>query len=110
MAWLVRNGEVLASLEVASRRGERRRGLLGREGITGGLALPSTRWVHSLGMRFPIDVGFVDEADLVVDMVEMQPWRMARPRLQCAWILEAEAGAFERWQLQRGDRLEIANG
>lgn len=110
MAWLVRDGEVLASVEVAARRRDRWRGLLGRSEVTGGIVLPSTRWVHSLGMHFSIDVGFVDSDGVVVDVVTMAPWRIARPRLGCAWVLEAERGAFARWHLEPGDRVEIANG
>ena len=65
MAWLVRDGEVLASLEVAGSRAGRARGLLGRDGIDGVLHLPDTRSVHTFGMRFDIDVAFLD-ADLRV--------------------------------------------
>jgi hypothetical protein len=37
MAWLVRDGEVLARLEVATTLPERSRGLLGRDGIDGAM-------------------------------------------------------------------------
>ena len=58
MAWLVRGGEVLASLEVADTRAMCRKGLLGRDGIDGALLLVPARSVHTLGMRFDIDVAF----------------------------------------------------
>jgi hypothetical protein len=32
---------------------------------------------------------------------------MALPRMRTRSVLEAEAGAFERWGLKIGDRLEI---
>ena len=60
MAWLVRDGEVLSSLEMAESRSARARGLLGRDGIDGALMIPRTRSVHSFGMRFDIDVAFLD--------------------------------------------------
>ena len=60
MAWLVRDGTVLASVEVARSRAARRKGLLGRDGIDGALLLTPARSVHTLGMRFDIDVAFLD--------------------------------------------------
>ncbi|RPI09277.1 MAG: DUF192 domain-containing protein, partial [Actinobacteria bacterium] len=65
MAWLVRGGEVLASLEVADTRATRRKGMLGRDGIDGALLLVPARSVHTLGMRFDIDVAFLDRDGVV---------------------------------------------
>ncbi|MHB8682006.1 MAG: DUF192 domain-containing protein [Acidimicrobiales bacterium] len=105
--WLLRQGDVLAALEVASTFARRARGLLGMSSYEGALFLPHTRAVHTLGMRFPIDVAFVDRDMRVVDVVSLVPWRLTRPRLRCRGVLEAQAGAFERWRLQPGDQLEL---
>ena len=108
MAWLVREGEVLATLEVAEGFGERLRGLLGRDGIDGALLIRRARSVHTVGMRFPIDVAFCDADLRVVDVVcDMARYRVGRPRWRARAVVEAEAGAFERWRLQPGDQLEI---
>lgn len=109
MAWLLRDGEVLASLEIARSRRERARGLLGREGIEGALLLPATRSVHTVGMRFPIDVAFCNGQGelLVVRIVRMGRWRVSRPSLRTRAVIEADAGAFARWNLRPGDRLEV---
>ena len=49
--------------------------------------------------------------DLVVlETVCMRRWRLGRPRLRARCILEAEAGAFERWNLHVGDQLEVKGG
>jgi len=105
--WLLRDGVVLANAEVAATSGERFRGLLGRSGVAGALLIPRTRSVHSFGMRFAIDVAFLDRAMRVIDTVCLDPWRMTLPRLRARAVLEAEAGAFERWGLRRGDTLEL---
>jgi uncharacterized membrane protein (UPF0127 family) len=105
--WLLREGSVLASAEVATSLGARMRGLLGRDGIDGALLLLRTRSVHSVGMRFALDVAFLSRELEVMDVVHLAPGRIAWPRLRCRMVLEAEAGAFERWQLRRGDRLEL---
>jgi uncharacterized membrane protein (UPF0127 family) len=107
MAWLVRDGEVLASLEVAATHRERGRGLLGRTGIDGALLLRPARSVHTFGMRFPIDVAFLDRDLVVLRTVRMPPWRMTRFEPHATAALEAEAGAFATWSLHPGDHLEI---
>jgi uncharacterized membrane protein (UPF0127 family) len=107
MAWLLRGGDVLASLEVASTRQARRKGLLGRGGIDGALWLERTRWVHTLGMRFPIDVAYVDGDGIVVKVTTMVRHRVGMPVPSARCVVEAEAGTFERWKLQSGDQLEV---
>ena len=108
MAWLVRGDEVLCSLEVAEAPAARVRGLLGRDGIDGALLIPHCRSVHTLGMRFPIDVAFLDRRGKVVAVVApMRRWRIGRSRIRARQVLEAEAGAFERWELTVGDVLEV---
>jgi uncharacterized membrane protein (UPF0127 family) len=107
MAWLLRDGDVLASLEIAASRQERRRGLLGRDGIEGALLLTQTRSVHTLGMRFPIDVAWCDMDLVVLRTARLRPYRVTRPVLRARVVVEAEAGSFDRWRLGVGDRLEL---
>lgn len=107
MAWLLREGEVLASLDVARTRRERARGLLGRDGIEGALLLQPARSVHTIGMRFPIDVAFCDADLVVLRVVRMPRFRVALPMWRANAVLEAEAGAFARWDLRPGDQLEV---
>jgi hypothetical protein len=107
MAWLLREGQVLASLEVADSFLERGRGLLGRSAFEGAMLLNHTRGVHSIGLRFAVDVAFLDRDLVVLDMVTLRRFSVALPRMKTRSVLEAEAGAFERWALKVGDRLEI---
>jgi uncharacterized membrane protein (UPF0127 family) len=107
VAWLLRDGEVLASLEVAPSRRARARGLLGRDGLEGALMLAPSRAVHTLGMRFPIDVAFCDGDLRVLRVVTMHRHRLSRPVWRARSVIEAEAGAFGRWNLRPGDQLEV---
>ena len=107
MPWLLREGEVLASLEVARSRRDRLQGLLGRDGIEGALLLEPARSVHTIGMRFPLDVAFCDADLTVVKVVRMGRHRMSLPVLRARSVIEAEAGAFARWELHPGDKLEV---
>ncbi len=106
-AWLLRDGEVLASLEVTESRQERMVGLLDRDGIDGAILIRPARSVHSVGMAFPIDVAFCTPDLLVLRTICLKPGRMTRPSLRGGCVIEAESGAFDRWKLRPGDRLEI---
>ncbi len=105
--WLLRGGDVLASCEVAESVLERTRGLLGHKQYDGALLLMRTRSVHTAGMRFPVDVAFLDKDLHVVATTTLRTWSLALPRRGAAHVLEAQAGAFERWRLARGDQVEI---
>ena len=107
MPWLVRDGDVLCSLEEATSFGARLKGLLGRDGIDGALLLRPAKSVHTIGMRFAIDVAFCDGDLVVLDTVCLRPQRMTRPRRRAKVVIEAEVGAFERWGLRVGDQLEV---
>ena len=107
MAWLVCDARVLASAEVADTRRDRRRGLLGRESIEGALVIEPCRWIHTIGMKFPIDVAYLDPDGVVVKTIQMQRFRMGIPVWNASSVIEAEAGAFGRWGLRVGDRIEI---
>ncbi|MCU1499034.1 MAG: hypothetical protein JWM47_2987 [Acidimicrobiales bacterium] len=107
MAWLLRNGEVLASLEIATTRSARTRGLLGRDDFEGALLLERTRMVHSVGMRFPIDVAFCDPELEVVHTARLAPHRLLLPVRRARQVIEAEAGMFAHWSLVPGDVLEV---
>ncbi len=107
MAWLVSDARVLASAEVASDRSARRRGLLGRDGVEGALVIEPCRWIHTLGMRFPIDVAFLDVDGVVVKCRRMGRHRVGLPVRVARTVIEAEAGAFDRWGLRVGDIVEV---
>jgi uncharacterized membrane protein (UPF0127 family) len=107
MGWLLREGDVLAAVEVADRFGTRLKGLLGRDGLDGALLVTPAKSVHTLGMRFAIDVAFCDRNLTVIETACMRPNRLGLPRMKAHSVIEAEAGAFERWHLRPGDHLEV---
>ena len=107
MPWLACGDRVVASLEVARTRAERRRGLLGRDDVTGALLIERCRGVHTIGMRFDIDVAYLDRAHRVLDIVTMPSGRLGWPRLSARSVIEARAGAFEQWGVTVGDALDV---
>ena len=94
MPWLVHDGKVLATLEVAATAPGRMKGLLGRDGIDGAMLLDPARSVHTVRMRFAIDVAYVDRDLVVLRIVTMQPNRIGVPVIKARSVIEAEAGAF----------------
>ena len=107
MAWLLRRGEVLASIELARSPGRRAVGLIGRKRLEGGFVIEPRRTIHSIGVRFPIDVAYLDRSGVVIGIARFRTHRIGRPRRHAHSVLAAEAGAFERWRLAIGDTLEI---
>ncbi|MEX2253986.1 MAG: DUF192 domain-containing protein [Acidimicrobiia bacterium] len=109
MAWLVRDDEVLAAAEVVSTRAARRRGLMGRDGVDGAIVLRPCRQVHTFGVQFPIDVVWCGADGRVLRTATMHRSRVSRPVLGSRFVIEAEAGAVDRWSLRPGDVIEIVD-
>jgi uncharacterized membrane protein (UPF0127 family) len=107
MAWLVHEGTVLATLDRADSLRARTRGLLGRDSYEGALLLERTRSVHTVGMRFPIDVAFCDKDLRVLRIVTLPARRVTRVNWRAHCVIEAEAGRFAHWKVRVGDQLEI---
>ncbi|MCY3849969.1 MAG: DUF192 domain-containing protein [Acidimicrobiaceae bacterium] len=107
MAWLLVEDQVVAAVEVANTRGARRRGLLGRRGIEGAMLLSPARSVHTVGMRFAIDVAHLDSDMRVLTVASMKPGRVGRVVWRARHVLEAEAGSFQRFGISSGVRVEV---
>ncbi|MEU6879737.1 DUF192 domain-containing protein [Streptomyces sp. NPDC046712] len=98
-------GEDAVPLEIAASYRARRRGLLGRDGIAGAMLITPTNSVHTFGMRFVIDVAYLDRSFTVLDVVTMRPGRLGMIRLRGRHALEAEGGAMAGWGLRPGVRV-----
>jgi uncharacterized membrane protein (UPF0127 family) len=105
--WLVSESRVLASVEIAEDHNSRRRGLRGRDHLQGAFILRPCSWVHTIGMRFAIDVAHIDAEGTVMKITQMPPFRIGVPVRRARFVVEAEHGAFERWGLNLGDPVEL---
>lgn len=111
MVTVTRTQQTLASKATVARTFPARlQGLLGRPGLSDGEAMifPQCNAIHTLGMRFPIDVLFVDRAFRVVAVrSHLQPWRLAGP-VPGAWaVVETACGTLARLGVQVGDELQV---
>lgn len=96
-------------VEVAVTRKSRRKGLLGRSGLeaSSALILAPCAAVHTMFMRFAIDVVFVDSDGCALRMVpNLGPWRIAVEPFAHA-VVELPAGSLSQCHVNVGDRLYL---
>ncbi len=86
----------------------RLRGLLGRGLSRGeGLILTPCDQIHTFGMKYPIDVVYLDSAGLVLEVEAAVPEGKACRRVKGARsVLELFAGEAERLEITKGDVLK----
>jgi hypothetical protein len=85
-------------------------GLLGTTAIAEGegLWIAPCRGVHTWGMRYPIDVAFLDARGVVVGILEgLPPNRVGRVVRDARGALELRAGTLAATGTAPGDRLEF---
>jgi uncharacterized membrane protein (UPF0127 family) len=88
-------------------------GLLGTAAIADGegLWIVPCRSVHTLGMRYPIDVAFLDVRGIVVGILEgFPPNRVGRVFRDARGALELRSGILAATGTAPGDRLEFEEG
>jgi uncharacterized membrane protein (UPF0127 family) len=107
-----RQAYLATALAVANTHWTRLRGLLGvashdfRNGS--GLWIVPCHGVHTLGMGFPIDVVYLNDAMTVIHVQgDVQPWRFAPVRTQAASVLELPCRTAAETQTAVGDKIEI---
>lgn len=105
--WIVHDTHVVASTNIATTRRDRRRGMKALPDAAVPLVINRCRWVHSLGMRFAIDVAYLDAQNSIIAIRHLAPNRVAVPVWRAARVIEAAPGAFGRWGLSVGDSVAI---
>ncbi len=86
----------------------RMKGLLGRDSLSigEGLLIQPCMGIHTFGMKFPLDIVFLDREDKVVAVKQnMPPNRMSRIYFTSASVLELPAGTLGSLRMVKGDRL-----
>jgi uncharacterized membrane protein (UPF0127 family) len=107
-----RTEQRVATVELATTRVERRRGLLGRNAIEPGsaLVLAPCSSIHTAFMRFAIDVIFVDADGRVVRIAKrVVPWRIVIASGAYAAI-ELAAGSVDSHSVALDDCLYVQAG
>ncbi len=87
-------------------------GLLNRKELKKGEALliKPCNSIHTLFMRFPIDVVFLDRKNRVIKILPyLKPWRLSGIYLSAGLCLELPAGTIESSHTSIGDILSFVN-
>ena len=106
-----RNSILAESADVADSGGKRRKGLLGRDSLRAGEALwiVPCEAIHTCGMRFPIDVLYLNRHKRVCKRRKnVVPWRISI-WLFAHSVLELPAGTIEQTGTQTGDQLQFSS-
>jgi uncharacterized protein len=107
-------GTLLASnVRLADTPRSRRVGLLKHERLeTGeGLWIVPTQAIHTFGMRFPIDVVFLDARLFVKRMYQaLPPWRLTTFVWGAQSVLELASGSLAGTGTMVGDQLQFSPG
>jgi hypothetical protein len=108
---VTRHTLIAGCVEVADRGRKRRKGLLDREGLAAGegMWIVPCESVHTFGMRFPIDLVYLDRK-LHVKKVRSNviPWRLSAC-LSAHSVVELVSGTIHKTQTRAGDQLEFSS-
>lgn len=106
---LDRQAELGHAIEVAGTAGRRNKGLLGRYGLAPGegLWIVPCEAVHTFGMKFPIDLVYLDRRRRVVKVRHsMGPARISGC-LRAHSVLELRSGTVSATRTEPGDHMEF---
>lgn len=106
---------IAPNIEFACTPHARRVGLLQHESLEEGygLVIPAHTWlpfmaIHTIGMRFSIDVIFVDDHMRVLDVCTLPP-TCVKSVFGAQWVLETVEGTIVASRTERGDEIEFIN-
>lgn len=104
---LTRETIIATQAEVAETGEKRRKGLLGRKGLSAGAGLwiVPCESVHTFAMKFPIDLVYLDRNRRVKKIRNnVRPWKMSAC-FSAHSVIELAAGTINDTQTRPGDRL-----
>src|ERR1039457_4024413 len=107
---LTRKTQLASNAVIAGSGAKRTKGLLGRKSLEPGegMWIVPCEAVHTFGMRFPIDLVYLDRKHRVKKVrSNVVPWRLSAC-LSAHSILELPSGTIEATLTQTGDLLEIS--
>ena len=108
----LRNGRELSNnVMIANSLIKRMKGLLGQKEMKAGEALwiKPCMSIHTFGMKFPIDVIFLNKKNEVIAIKKnLRPNRLTRIYFSSVSVLELPAGTIDVTATEIGDKIEIA--
>jgi hypothetical protein len=104
-----RNTVLAARVRAASTLYSRAIGLLGTAHLPEqeGLWISPCRGVHTMFMRYPIDVLFLDRDGLLLHMASLPPFRVSRCVRKSVGVLELAGGVLRASGTRPGDCIQL---
>jgi uncharacterized membrane protein (UPF0127 family) len=105
-----RNGLILAECAThANSFLTRLQGLLGKKALPPGqgLIISPSNWVHSLGMKFPIDVIYLSKKKEILYTQTLKRNKLTTPVRDSYYVLELPQGMIHATDSQVGDQLSF---
>jgi uncharacterized membrane protein (UPF0127 family) len=102
--------ELSNNVVVAERISERMKGLIGKKSFEKGEALwiRPCKSIHTIGLRFPIDILFLDSDNRVVESNEkLPPNRLSKIVFKAKTILELPEGTLSATETKKGDTINF---
>ena len=101
-------------VKVADSYLSRLKGLMLKKSIKEGLVLkvPKNKSstfsaIHTSFMLIPIDVLFVNEDNIIHDMVSIKPWNAYKPNGSSKYVIEIESGLINKHKIAIGDEIHF---
>lgn len=111
--WELESSHVIVPrLEIADSFWRKTVGLLGRRSLDAdsGLWFEPCNGIHTIGMRFPIDVVFLDKNGAIMRLASnVRPWRICGPVRGAKVVIELPKGAIASQGLQCGQRVMLTS-
>lgn len=85
---------------------KRFKGLMGKKDFNEVMVFSNLKdsGIHTMFMRFEIDIYFIDENMVVFDKVTLKPWRFYKPKKQAKYIIETRKN---RLNLKINDKIDF---
>lgn len=85
---------------------KRFKGLMGKKDFEDALLFTNLTdsSIHTMFMRFEIDIYFLDKNKIIYDKVTLKPWKFYKPKKRAEYILETKKNKLK---LEIGDSLDL---
>lgn len=107
---LSKENMLLDNVMIANSFFSRLKGLLGKSSLNHGegILIKPCNSIHTMGMKFPIDVAFLDDSYTVIFIMEEVGRGKFSPIVKYSkYVIEARAGTFKAKGLELGDVIEV---
>lgn len=108
MKILINEKKILSEVKIAKNSIDRLKGLMFDHDMKDmdAFFIPHCNWIHTMFMKFPIDVVYLDNKYKVIDTdSNVLPWRMCMPRFKARHVLELKSGFLLNNKICTGEVL-----